>query len=80
MFLRTYEALIETLEYLVDKGILKNESNIPEVMHQLLESICTCGNRPDYPSAARKVEALVPGYSWNSGAPVHLFELFRKRS
>lgn len=38
MFLRTYEALIETLEYLVDKGILKNESNIPEVMHQLLES------------------------------------------
>ena len=38
MFLRTYEALIETLEYLVDKGILKNETNIPEVMHQLLES------------------------------------------
>ena len=29
-------------------------------LHQLLESICTCGNRPDYPSAARKVEALVP--------------------
>ena len=38
MFLRTYEALIETLEYLADKGIVKNESNIPEVMNQLLES------------------------------------------
>lgn len=38
MFLRTYEALIETLEYIADKGIVKNESNIPEVMNQLLES------------------------------------------
>lgn len=38
MFLKSYEALIEALEYLSDKGILKEESHIPEVMHKLIES------------------------------------------
>ena len=34
----------------------------------------------DLEAVKAKVEEQCPGYSWNSGAPVHLFELFRKRS
>ncbi len=34
----------------------------------------------DLEAVKAKVEAAVPGYNWNSGAPVHLFELFRKRN
>ena len=34
----------------------------------------------DLEAVKAKVEEQCPGYSWNSGAPVHLFALFRKRS
>ena len=33
----------------------------------------------DLEAVKAKVEEQCPGYGWNSGAPVHLFELFRKR-
>ena len=34
----------------------------------------------DLEAVKAKVEEQCPGYCWNSGAPVHLFALFRKRS
>ena len=34
----------------------------------------------DLEAVKAKVEEQCPGYSWNSGAPVHLFALFRKKS